>query len=416
MNVSSPEILKRLVRRFGLLVLLTVLGGAAGAAYSSLKTPTYTAQAYVVVTAEPGEAVAALNFAQAYGRIATKGAVTDRAAATLGSAKSDLKQVTASTSPDTPVIEITSTGTKAQRTADVANAVAKALVDYGTARKDQTRVGMAVLAAASVPRAPSSPKPPLELAVGAAGGLLIGGLAVLAGVGRSTARRPEAEPEQARYDVEDYEDPATARNRITSYRGTAAPVYTPKAITSYSADAAPAYPHEPVYDAELNQPTAVIRRPQAEQPAQQPVQWQAEQPVQWQAEQPVQQPVPWPVEARADWQAPQPVEWQSEEPPVADSVPAVDGAGADPGAAQAGEEPTEPAVAPAADTAVARVAVPQQFAPQQFAPEQFAPQQVEPQQANPAAVEPAAVEPNAQPEQVAIERVIGRASVNREQP
>src|SRR5690348_6307052 len=109
MKVSSPEILKRLVRRFGLLVLLTVLGGGAGALYGALKTPTYTAQSYVVVTAEPGESVAALNYAQAYGRIATKGAVTDRAAATLGSAKTDLKRVTASTSPDTPVIEITST-------------------------------------------------------------------------------------------------------------------------------------------------------------------------------------------------------------------------------------------------------------------------------------------------------------------
>jgi capsular polysaccharide biosynthesis protein len=223
--LTSPEILKRLVRRFGLLVLLTLLGAIAGAVYGAAKTPTYTAQAYVVVTGEPGESIAALNFAQAYGRIATKGPVADRAAAALGANAGDLQQVTASTSPDAPVIEITATGTSRTRTADAANAVARALVDYGTSRKDQTRVSLAVLATASVPVSPSSPKPPLELAVGAAGGLLIGGLAVLAGVGRVAvaARRTEAAA-TTRFEV--------SPTFVTQppYVGTATPV----AITSYT--------------------------------------------------------------------------------------------------------------------------------------------------------------------------------------
>src|SRR5262249_27685737 len=80
-------------------------------------------------------------------------------------------------------------GADAKRTAAVANAVAQALVDVGNGRKDQTRVTLSVLAAASVPAAPSSPKPPLELAVGTAAGLLLGGLSVLAGIGRTAARR-----------------------------------------------------------------------------------------------------------------------------------------------------------------------------------------------------------------------------------
>ncbi len=193
MKLTSPEILRHLVRRFGLLVLLTLLGAAAGGVYGALKTPSYTAQAYVVVTGQPGEPNVAVNFAQAYGRIVSTGPVADKAAAALGSSK-DLTQVTASTSPDTPVIEITATGTDAARTAAVANAVAQALVDVGTARKDQTRVTVSILASASVPASPTSPKPPLELAVGAAAGLLVGGLAVLAGVGkpRTSADRPEA--------------------------------------------------------------------------------------------------------------------------------------------------------------------------------------------------------------------------------
>jgi capsular polysaccharide biosynthesis protein len=186
MKLTSPEILRHLVRRFGLLALLTLLGGIAGGVYGVVKTPTYVARAYVVVTGQPGEPGVALNFAQAYGRIVTTGPVADKAAATLGSTQ-DLKLVTAATSPDTPVVEIVATGTNAKHTADVANTVAQALVDVGNGRKDQTRVTLAILASASVPGAPSSPKPPLELVVGAAAGLLLGGLSVLAGVGRSPA-------------------------------------------------------------------------------------------------------------------------------------------------------------------------------------------------------------------------------------
>jgi capsular polysaccharide biosynthesis protein len=203
MKLNSPEILKRLVRRFGLLVLLTILGGVAGGAYGALKTPTYTAQSYVVATGEPGEANAALSFAQAYGRIATKGLVLDRAADALGS-RAGLAEVTASTSPDAPVIEITAIGPNAAQTAAVANAVAKALVDYGATRTNQTRVTLGVLATASVPKSPTSPKPPLELAVGAAGGLLIGGLSVLAGVGRSAVQARRAPAGTSRYEFAEF--------------------------------------------------------------------------------------------------------------------------------------------------------------------------------------------------------------------
>lgn len=189
MSSTPATILARLVRRFGLLVLVTILGAGAGGIYGAVRTPVYEAQAYVVLTAEPGEPFAAVNFAQAYGRIATNGPVLDAAATALGS-RDGLSAVTATTSPDAPVIEITATGAEAVRTAAVANAVAKALADYATGRKAETRVSASVLAPAAVPSAPSSPKPPLELAVGAAAGLLLGGLAALAGVGR--ARRGTA--------------------------------------------------------------------------------------------------------------------------------------------------------------------------------------------------------------------------------
>jgi capsular polysaccharide biosynthesis protein len=190
--VRRRKILKPLVRRFGLLVLLTLVGGGAGAVYGAVKTPTYTANAYVVAIGDPGDSINALNFAQAYGRVATSGPMLVKAAGLLGADRAGLDRVTASTSPDAPVVEITATGTAAAHTADVANAVANALADYGSTRKADTHVSLALLAGATTPVRPSSPKPPMELLVGAAAGLLIGGLALLAGVGRTAAREPAA--------------------------------------------------------------------------------------------------------------------------------------------------------------------------------------------------------------------------------
>lgn len=180
-------VLARLVRRFALLAILTVVGAVAGGVYGAVKTPVFRAQAYVVFTADPGEPTAAVSFAQAYGRLVTSGPIVDAAAATLGSRK-DLSTVTGSTSPDAPVVEITATAANANRAADVANAVAKALVDHATARKPATRVSASILASATVPATPTSPRPPLELVVGAAAGALLGALATLSGVGRPRER------------------------------------------------------------------------------------------------------------------------------------------------------------------------------------------------------------------------------------
>ena len=248
--MKSREIPRRLVRRFGLLLLLAIAGGAAGAAYAAVKTPTYTAKAYVVAIGDPGESIAALNFAQAYGRIATSGPVLVQARARLGPGASGLNRVTAATSPDAPVVEITATGTDARHTTDVANAVAGALADYGSLRSSDTNVSLSLLAGATVPEKPTSPRPPLELAVGAAGGLLIGGLAVLAGAGRPAARREaeqdvteteevtEAEEIQEAEEIEEIEAEDAVRP-AERYTGIALVQPPPKAITAYRVSTPP---------------------------------------------------------------------------------------------------------------------------------------------------------------------------------
>jgi capsular polysaccharide biosynthesis protein len=188
---TSAEILQKLVRWLGLLVLTAAIGALCGYLYGANKTPTYSSQAFVLVVGAPGESVAAVNFAQAYGRMATQGPVSEAAAATLGPAAEGLSRVTASTSPEAPIIEITAMGSDPGQTADVADAVAGALVDFGIKYRSQTHVDMALIASATPPSAPTSPNPPMALAVGTVAGLLVGGLAVLAGVGRSsrTGRR-----------------------------------------------------------------------------------------------------------------------------------------------------------------------------------------------------------------------------------
>jgi capsular polysaccharide biosynthesis protein len=242
--VKSPEILRRLVRRFGLLLALTVIGGAAGAVYGALKTPTYTAKAYVVAIGDSADPIGALNFAQAYGRVATTGPVIALAGPKLGADRSGLDTVTASTSPDAPVIEITATGPNAQHTAAVANAVANALSDLGNSRKADTHVSLALLAAATPPTRPTSPKPPLELAVGAAAGLLIGGLGVLAGVGRASAARYKeatADASPTRYDVAGFAqfDDGQATRPLALARFTGSWKVEPqKEITAYRGQAA----------------------------------------------------------------------------------------------------------------------------------------------------------------------------------
>jgi capsular polysaccharide biosynthesis protein len=268
--LNSREILKRLVRRFGLLVLLMLIGGLAGAVYSAVKTPTYTAKAYVVAIGDPGEAITALNFAQAYGRIATSGPVQAAAGVRLGADKSGLADVTSSTSPDAPVIEVTATSTAAQHAADLVNAVAVALAEYGSSRKTETHVSLALLAGATTPASPSSPKPPLELAVGAAGGLLIGGLAVLAGVGRASAARERAGRDEddtasVRYEAEvdegvEVDEPAAGPAEIERYLGVARAAPAPKAITSYHASAAPTYLTPDTDDDVAPDPPGVARR------------------------------------------------------------------------------------------------------------------------------------------------------------
>jgi len=182
--------LVQLVRRWWLAAALVGLGALAGLIYALVSPPVYTARAYVVVVAQnPDDSGSAISYAQAYSRIAVQGDVLGRAAGG-GAATTELRrQVRTSSSPDAPVIEVVGSARTADRAATLSNLVANSLVDTANERASDTRMRLSLLSQASPPADPTSPRLALDVAVGAAAGLLLGGLAVLVGAGKTNPAR-----------------------------------------------------------------------------------------------------------------------------------------------------------------------------------------------------------------------------------
>lgn len=159
-----------------------LLGLAGGAAYGLFAAPQYTATGYVAVVPGAGtDSATALGFAQAYGRIATDTAVLVEARGATGATVDDLRDdVRAATSPDAPMVEVTGTASSPGKAADVANAVADALVRVGNRTVTSTGVQLSLFSPALAPTEPTSPSLPLAAAVGACAGGLTGGLVLLA--------------------------------------------------------------------------------------------------------------------------------------------------------------------------------------------------------------------------------------------
>ncbi|MGW6918666.1 Wzz/FepE/Etk N-terminal domain-containing protein [Kitasatospora sp. NPDC054939] len=172
---------RTLARRWWPVALAVPLGAAAGAGYAITADPSYAANSYVVVVPQnPGESATAVNFAQAYGRLAGQPQVLAAAAAETGHTTPVLTElVRGTTSPDAPVIEITGTGPRPQEAVRAADAVARSLVAFANASSRETGVRLVSLAQAAEPDRPSTPSPQLDVAVGGAAGVLVGALVML---------------------------------------------------------------------------------------------------------------------------------------------------------------------------------------------------------------------------------------------
>lgn len=178
----AAQAFRRLTYRWWPVIVLVALGAVAGLGYALLRQPVYAAKAYVAAVAQNTGDSSATSFAQAYARIAGQGDVLE-AAVRNGTGQisvQDLQRaVRASSSPDAPVIEITGSGSTARGAADLSNLVATGLISTANQRSTDTRIRLVLLSPAVPPTAPVSPSPALDTAVGAAAGLLLGGLALL---------------------------------------------------------------------------------------------------------------------------------------------------------------------------------------------------------------------------------------------
>ncbi|MCS0604985.1 lipopolysaccharide biosynthesis protein [Streptomyces sp. LP11] len=174
----------------------TLAGGLLGGAYGALKPATYTATSYVVaVPTEKSDTATALGFAQAYGRVATQLAVLADAQVWAGVPVATLRaDVRTATSPDAPMVAVSATSDRPDRAADMANAVARALTRHADDTESATHVQLLQFSRAVKPTGPSSPSPTLTGLVGASGGGLLGGLALLV---RPRRRTEEESPRPA---------------------------------------------------------------------------------------------------------------------------------------------------------------------------------------------------------------------------
>ncbi|WP_449066670.1 hypothetical protein, partial [Planomonospora algeriensis] len=181
-----------------------LVGTLAGLAFSLLKEPVYTADAYVVaVPADRSDTAQAVNFAQTYARVATQPEILALAldgAASPSSSAPDLgllprgtvpdtgvpagssaaggasfpessverlrRAVQASASPDAPLVGLSASAPGPRQAADRANAVATALITYANYQAVNTRVRLVRFTKALPPASPASPPPAVGAALG----------------------------------------------------------------------------------------------------------------------------------------------------------------------------------------------------------------------------------------------------------
>ncbi|MEV0189906.1 hypothetical protein AB0I39_15375 [Kitasatospora purpeofusca] len=194
---ESRRSARRLAGRWWPMALAVPLGAVAGAGYAVVAHPSYAANSYVIVVPDAqGQAATAVNFAQAYGRLAGQPQVLAAAAAETGHSRGELESlVHGTTSPDAPMIEITGTGAEPGEAVRAADAVARSLVAFANGSSKETGVRLVPLAGAAEPDKPTTPSGKLDVAVGGAAGVLIGALVMMTrrrGTGAPAEEAPAA--------------------------------------------------------------------------------------------------------------------------------------------------------------------------------------------------------------------------------
>lgn len=218
--MELSDYLKTLIRHWLVIVILVVLGAAAGYGMAKITPPSYRAQASVLVYSQKGdntsELVQGSTFAQnmvtSYAALATTPAVLAPAIASLGlntTAQDLARSVTADVPLNTVIIQIGVTGSSATEVARTADAIAISLGDAvhtlsPKGLKGASTVTAEPVAQAAVPTHPYAPNANLMIGTGLAVGLALGIIFALIRGTRSQQLRPTrsaAHPQPAHEDA-----------------------------------------------------------------------------------------------------------------------------------------------------------------------------------------------------------------------
>jgi capsular exopolysaccharide synthesis family protein len=187
--VDLRDYARTLRKRWALVALCTLLalGAAAAATLLSAKEYTSTTQLFVSARDQTGAISDAYQgglFAQqrikSYAQVADSPGVTDVVAEKLGLAPSELAgKVRAEAPLDTVLLNITATDKSSRQAQKIASAVAAEVTTRvpeleTPSGSSDAPVKMTVIKAASLPTAPSSPRPKVNLALGLLVGLALG--------------------------------------------------------------------------------------------------------------------------------------------------------------------------------------------------------------------------------------------------
>lgn len=183
------DYVRALSQRWITILLLLVLGAAAGYGYANLQPDQYRATSSVFVTANTADNTQALfqgnqfsqNVVQSYVQLATMPTVLEPVIERLGLKSSPAqlaRQISASAQLDTVIISITATAQDPQQAANIAQATAEELKTQadGLAPKTskESAVSIKVVEKAITPTSPVGPNRTMLVAIGAVLGLALG--------------------------------------------------------------------------------------------------------------------------------------------------------------------------------------------------------------------------------------------------
>ncbi len=183
--MELKDYLRVMRQRWISIVAAALIGLALGAGYTFLQTPQYEAKSQLFVSVKAGASATDLSQGNAFAEkrvtsylsLATSPRVLQAVAGELnlsGGAQALSGRVVATTPAQTVLIDIRATDPNGQQAARIANSAAKQLITAVNEVEDVSIVRLSVFEQATPPGSPSSPRVPLNLALGGLFGLLVG--------------------------------------------------------------------------------------------------------------------------------------------------------------------------------------------------------------------------------------------------